>query len=662
MSLLAAAIGTILGSIYFVLGDYRILLAGIICLFFSVTIFTSLAHRKKEIVSLFIGFLLVFFNYNLRSEQLEFKDIQNIINSKISTGDYYCLIINNPREKFFKSDFIIEIKAKNPDLKERIREIFFPYRILGKSDSSKGLSINDIVGLENTNEKFSLEKLKSNRAKIYKKDKVFYEATNKDIVYVSHHESWINEMQGYIQRYFSRHLSPENAQIITSLVLGSQVVEIPARIVPSIFNLGLGHLFSASGFNLMLLSLMLTWIAHIFKLKPIIYAPIIILANFIYTGLAGFSPSIVRADILITVFLLLGLMKRKPRSIHVLIYLAAILLIMDPYTMFDIGFQLSYLATLAILIWTPRINNKLKEINYIPSYFKEIISVTIAVQILLLPLIMYYFDTLQAWSIIANLLLAPLFSVLTVTSFLGLCFIIEPLLNFFKYILELSNQLPCIDSHVNVNLETFLFLVLAFNLSAYSIFNKTGNEADSDISTIKKESQDDKLDDFVIRIFKTAINDKYLRASFIVISISMIIAINLCPPNIAKLVIKNGTIQGNKELEQIMQDKVINYKYLKVNNLDTLIIKKRHSLKDLNGLVNNIREVNLLILPNLKESDIYFDTLVELVKPQFVICSTNKKSSKVLTNLETLGRHANTIVNSGILYIGDGKFWSIAEI
>ncbi len=374
MSLLAAAIGTILGSIYFVLGDYRILLAGIICLFFSVTIFTSLAHRKKEIMSVFIAFLLVFFNYNLRSEQLEFQDIQNIINSKIHTGEYYYLIINNPREKFFKSDFIIELKAKNPDLKERIREMFFPYRILAKSDSSKGLSINDIVGLGNPGEQFTLEKLKSNRAKVYKKDKVFYQATNKNIVYISHHESWINDMQGYIQRYFSRHLSPENAQIITSLVLGSQVVEIPQRIVPSIFNLGLGHLFSASGFNLMLLSLMLTWIAHILKLKPIVYAPIIILASFIYTGLAGFSPSIV----------------------------------------FDIGFQLSYLATLAILIWTPRINDKLKNISYIPSYFKEIISVTIAVQILLLPLIMYYFDTLQAWSIAANLLLAPLFSVLTV--------------------------------------------------------------------------------------------------------------------------------------------------------------------------------------------------------------------------------------------------------
>ncbi len=654
MSLFAIAIGTIIGSIYFVLGDYRVLLAGVVCLFISTTVFTSLAHRKKEIISTFIAFLLVFFNYNLRSEQLEFQDIENIINNKIRSGDYYCLIINNPREKFFKSDFIIELKAKDPDLKEKIREIFLPYRILAKSDSSKGLSINDVVGLESS-KNFTLEKLKSNRAKIYKKDKVFYQATNKDVAYISHKNSWLQEMQGYIQRYFSRYLSPENAQIVTSLVLGSQVVEIPPRIVPAIFNLGLGHLFSASGFNLMLLSLMLTWIANILKLKPQISAPIIIVASFIYTGLAGFSASIVRADILITAFLILSLMKRKPRSMHFLIYLATILLIIDPYTIFDIGFQLSYLATLAILIWTPRINNKLKEVNYIPSYFKEVISVTIAVQILLLPLIMYYFDTLQAWSILANLLLAPLFSVLTVTSFLGLCFIIEPLLNFFKYLLELSNYLPCIDSHVNVNAETFIFLIIAFNLTAYSIFNKT------DLVINDTISQDDKLDDFIIRIFKRLFNDKYIRASIIISSIAMILAINLCPSNIVKLIIKDGKIQGNKELEQILEDKTINYKYLKVNNLDTLIIKKRNSLKDLNGLVDNIKEVNLLILPNLKESDIYLNTLVELTKPQFVICSATKKSPKVLLNLETLGRHANTIVNSGILYIGDEKFWSMAE-
>jgi ComEC/Rec2-related protein len=655
MSLLAAAIGTILGSIYFILGDYRVLIAGIVCLFISTMAFTSLVHRRKEILSCFIAFLIVFFNYNLRSEHLEYVQMENIINAQVTSRDYYCQIISNPRDKFFKSQFIIELKAKHPNLKERFREIFLPYRIIAKADSSHGLSINDVVGLSNPEEQFKLEKLKGNQAKVYKKDKVFYQATNKDIVYVSHKDSWIHALQGYIHRYFSRYLSPENAQITTSLVLGSQVVEIPQRINPYIFNLGLGHLFAASGFNLMLLSLMLTWIANLFRLKAKIYAPIIILASFIYTGLAGFSPSIVRADILITAFLILGLMKRKPRSMHFLCYLAAILLLIDPYTIFDIGFQLSYLATLAILIWTPRINNKLQDISYIPSYFKEVISVTIAVQILLLPLIMYYFDTLQVWSILANLVVAPIFSVLTVSSFLGLCFIIEPLLNLFKYFLELSSHLPYIDSHVNINLETFIFLVFAFNLSAYSIFNNREY-------TKPEDKQNDKLDDFFIRLFLKGLNDKYLRASVIIVSISMIIAINLVPPNIVKLKIKDGIIEGNKELVQIIQDKNINYKYFKINKLDTLIIKKRSSLKDLNGLVNNIREVNLLILPRLKETDIYFDTLVELVKPQFIICSATKETPKVMQNLEILGKHANTIVNSGILYIGDEKFWSIAEI
>ena len=657
MSLLAAAIGTIFGSIYFVLGDYRILIAGIVCLFLSTMVFTSLAHRRKEMLSFFIAFLIVFFNYNLRSEQLAYGDIENIINAQIRSKNYYCQIISNPRDKFFKSQFIIEIKAKNPDLKERLREYFLPYRIIAKADSSHGLSISDIVGLGGLHENFKLEKLKGNQAKVYKKDKVFYQATNKDIVYISHHDSWIHNLQGYIQRYYFRYLSPENAQIVTSLVLGSQVVEIPQRINPYIFNLGLGHLFAASGFNLMLLSLMLTWIATLFKLKPRVYAPLIILASFIYTGLAGFSPSIVRADILITAYLSLGLIKRKMRTIHFLFYLAAILLLIDPYTIFDIGFQLSYLATLAILFWTPRINDKLNNISYIPSYFKEVISVTLAVQILLLPLIMYYFDTLQVWSIVANLLLAPLFSVLTVTSFLGLCFIIEPLLNLFKYILELSSHLPYIDSHVNINLETFIFLVIVFNLTAYSIFNEKLVQSDK-----QADNQNDKLDDFVIRILKTVLNDKYLRASIIIVSIAMILALNLCPPNIVKLKIQNGMIEGNKEIVQIIEDKNINYKYFKINNLNTLIIKNRRSLKDLNGLINNIKEVNLLILPELKETDIYMETLVELIKPQFVICSATKETPRVMQNLEILGRHANTIVNSGILYIGDEKFWSIAEI
>lgn len=658
MSLLAAAIGTILGSIYFVLGDYRILIAGIVCLFFSTMVFTSLVHRRKEILSFFVAFLIVFFNYNFRSEHLEYIDMEALLNTKLASKNYYCQIISNPRDQFFKSQFILELKAKNPDLKERFRELFFPYRIIAKADASQGLSISDIVGLEAT-EQFKLVKLKGNQAKVYKKDKVFYQATNKDIVYISHHDSWIHTLQGYIRNYYFRYLSPENAQIVTSLVLGSQVVEIPQRINPYIFNLGLGHLFAASGFNLMLLSLVLTWIATLFKLKPKVYAPLIILASFVYTGLAGFSPSIVRADVLITAYLSLGLIKRKIRTFDFLFYLAAILLVIDPYTIFDIGFQLSYLATFAILIWTPRINNILQNMSYIPSYFKEVISVTLAVQILLLPLIMYYFDTLQAWSILANLVLAPLFSVLTVSSFFGLCFIIEPLLNLFKYILELSAHLPYIDSHVNINLETFIFLIIVFNLGAYSLLKQAGDPKDTESS---KEALNEKLDDFVLRLFKSAMNDKYFRASIVTVSISMIIALNLCPPNIVKLKIKDGMIEGNKEIIQVLEDKNINYKYFKINNLSTLIIKKRNSLKDLKGLVDNIREVNLLILPNLKETDIYMETLVELTHPQFVICSATKETPKVMQNLEILGRHANTIVNSGILYIGDEKFWSIAEI
>ncbi len=655
MSLFAAALGTIFGSIYFVLGDYRVLVAALVCLFISSSTFTSLTHRKKEILSFFIAFLLVFFNYNLRSEYLQYKDIETTINQKLQNKNYYLEIINKPKDNFFKSEFIAELKAVNPSFKERILEIFTPYRIIAKTDSSQGLALGDVISLADPTERLSLSPLTKIKAKIYKKDKVFYQAANKNIVYVNHKEQWIAQIQAHIQRYYAQHLSPENAQIITSLVLGSQVVELPKKFTKSIFNLGLGHLFSASGFNLMLLSLMLTWIAKILKLKPIIYSPLIIVASFIYTGLAGFSPSIVRADILITMFLILELMKRKPRSILLLVYLAAFLLALDPYTMFDLGFQLSYLATFAILIWATPISNKLKTIPYMPNYLTELISVTLAVQILLLPLILYYFNTLQAWSIAANLLLAPLFSVLTVVSFLGLYFIIEPLLNLFKYILKLSEQLPYVDSHVNVNFETFIFLMIVLNLTAYAFFKAKPAEPIKPLET-------NKLDDLLLQFIRFIIYDKYLRLSIITVSIAMILALNLCPPGIVKLRIEDGVIQGNKEIEAIVKNKKIKYKYIKVNNLEALVLNKRHSLKALRGLTTDIREVNLLIIPNLKEDDIYFDTLIELVKPQFVICSAKKQSPKVIHNIEVLGSHANTIVNSGILYIGHDKFWSITTI
>lgn len=651
MSPLTLAIGTILGSIYFVPGDNRALLAALICFFASSMVFTTLVHRKKEILSLFVGFLLVFFNYNLRSEHLEFINMQSILNNSKNS---YLEVIIPPKTQFFKSELLLELKSRKPNIQERFRELFLPYRVLGYSDSSKGISQGDIVALQDTNKNFSLEKIDIKKQKYHKVDKVFYKITNKDLIYIDHKDSWITNAQNTIIRYYNKTLSRENADITNSILLGNRVAVIPKEFSNQIRNLGLTHFFASSGSHLVILGLMLAWIFNLLKLSKKIRAPFITIVSFVYTALAGFSPSIVRADILVTVFALLDLLKRKPDSIKLLIYLAGIILLIDPYTMFDIGFQLSYLATLAILVWMPLIQAKFEKLK-IPKYLIEILGVTIAVQIVLQPLIMYYFDTLQVWSLLANLVFTPLLSLITMLAFSGFSFILEPLLNLFKYLISFTVNLPFIDSHININLETFVLLVIASNLLAYSIF-KANPDEDSNQKIVAT-----KLDQTIVNFISKIINDKYMRASIIFVSVLMISAINLLPPGINKLKIENGLIEGNQELAEFMQDKKQNFKYFKINNIQALVIKNRSSLKALSPLTEKLQDVNLLLLPKLSANDIYFDTLVDLVRPQFIITSMPKESPKALENIQILGSRANIIINSGVIYIGHNQFWSMAK-
>lgn len=654
MSPLFLAIGTILGSIYFVPGDNRVFVVALICFFGSSVIFTTLVHRKKEILSLFVGLLLVFFNYNLRSEHLEFIDLQRILNH---SNHSYLEIITPPKTQFFKSELLLELKATKPSLQERLREIFFPYRVLGYVDSSKGISQGDIVGLQDTNDKFTLEKINLKKQKYHKIDKVFYKITNKNLIYIAHKDSWVTKWQNDIIRYYKKTLSNENAAIVNSILLGNRVAVIPSTLSEQIRNLGLTHFFASSGSHLVMLGLMLAWLFNLFKLSKKIRTPFIIILSFIYTALAGFSPSIVRADILVTVFALLDLLKRKPHSVKVLVYLAAIILFIDPYTMFDIGFQLSYLATLAILVWMPLIKSKLEHINWIPNYIAEIIGATIAVQIVLQPLIMYYFDTLQIWSLIANLIFTPVLSLITMLAFSGMSFVLDPLLNVFKYLISFSINLPFIDSHININIETFVLLTVSFNLLAYSIFKPASAGSSSEKSKIVSKDLDQTAINFITRV----INNSYTRSSIIFASICIIAGFNLVPPGINKLKIENGLIANNKEITEFMQNKKENFKYFKINNIKALIIKNRSSLKALGPLTENLQEVHLLLLPKLSNKDIYFDTLVDLLRPQFIIASMPQESPKALENIQILGSKANTIINSGVIYIGHDKFWSITS-
>ena len=434
-------------------------------------------HREKIHTFLFFV-LLMFFNYNIRAEHLEYLDLNKYINEH----QVIFQIVSPVKDTIgLNNEFIVEVKNTKKSILNSFREIFAPYRFLAQTSSKKALSKGDIVKISNDLE---FEKLNYYRGKAYKKDKVFYKLKNKDIEFEKNTFSPFSNIRKKIRRYYIATLGKEKADICSSLLFGSRIIQLPKELSNSIRSLGLGHFFAASGFHLVVLVGFISFILTRLKFNPVISSVINSVIAIIYSGLAGFSPSI-RALVCVLAYFIVSASSRKLESIKLISLLAGIVIFIDPYTIFDLGFQFSYLATLALLIWAQPVSKNFN--NYreliteklfknesiykkifikISSFSSETLAVSLSVQILLAPISIYYFKSFPVWGILANLFFTPILSLIIVSSFLGLSFIISPLLSLVLFLFQTSNKLPFIHTQINLKFGSFSLLLILLILIA----------------------------------------------------------------------------------------------------------------------------------------------------------------------------------------------------
>jgi len=172
---------------------------------------------------------------------------------------------------------------------------------------------------------------------------------------------------------------------------------------------GLSHIVAVSGFNVTIIAeyLMLVGIfLGLWRKQAFWFA---IVGIFLFVLAVGFPSSAVRAGVMGS--LLLWAMKngRLANSFNAIIFAGAIMLLLNPLLLrWDIGFQLSFLATLGIIELSPFWENYLIRKNKIISEIQETILLTISASVFVLPIILYNFQLLSIISVLANLLVLPL--------------------------------------------------------------------------------------------------------------------------------------------------------------------------------------------------------------------------------------------------------------
>jgi len=216
-----------------------------------------------------------------------------------------------------------------------------------------------------------------------------------------------------------RNLSPFSAGIINALILGDRQ-DLSQYLLDILMKLGTIHIIAISGFNVGIVAFIILLILKIIKIprKPRYLLTILLLV--VYCILTGSSAPVVRATVMAIIFMSAYFIEREVNIYNSLSIATAIILAVNPWQLFEIGFQLSFLSVVSIVWLSPKIKSlfpeKLDKIPWLRSLILTF-SVSFAAWIGLMPLIAFYFKTFTTITVLANMIIVPYSAVITTTGF-----------------------------------------------------------------------------------------------------------------------------------------------------------------------------------------------------------------------------------------------------
>lgn len=164
---------------------------------------------------------------------------------------------------------------------------------------------------------------------------------------------------------------------------------------------GASHILALSGLHLSIIYMLLTLIfggrRKLFTMHSSLFT---IISVWAFVFLVGMPVSVVRAATMLTVYALLSLGRRDRMSVNTLAFTAIVLLMVSPLSFFDIGFQMSFMAVLSILLWMPLLDNR-------HHWLWGMMAVSCAAQMGTAPLIAYYFGRFSCYFLLTNLIVIP---------------------------------------------------------------------------------------------------------------------------------------------------------------------------------------------------------------------------------------------------------------
>uniref|UniRef100_UPI00404B3AF8 ComEC/Rec2 family competence protein n=3 Tax=Gelidibacter sp. TaxID=2018083 RepID=UPI00404B3AF8 len=255
--------------------------------------------------------------------------------------------------------------------------------------------------------------------------------------------------------------------IINALLLG-QRQDISPEIFNSYSQSGAIHILAVSGLHIGLILLILQR-----TFKPIEYikhgrfikTSIIVLLLWSFAIIAGLSPSVTRAVTMFSI-VAIGMNLKRPTNIYNTLAISLfVLLLFKPLFLFEVGFQMSYLAVISIVTIQPILEKFWKPKNKILKFYWQVFTVTVAAQFGVVPISLLYFHQFPSLFFVTNLAIIPVLGVILgfgiLVIFLALLKILPQwLASGYMEIIHLMNQLVAWVAHQ----EQFVFKDIPFSI------------------------------------------------------------------------------------------------------------------------------------------------------------------------------------------------------
>jgi competence protein ComEC len=245
--------------------------------------------------------------------------------------------------------------------------------------------------------------------------------TDLSVVHLGNETGWLDKITQGLQTFLldalKKNIPDQTLCGLAEAMLTGYREDLNRELLKAYTDTGVVHIIAISGLHLGLIF----WLADLFLRKsvPKRWVPamgflVILPMLWIFAVMTGSSASVLRSVIMFTMLLLGNALGKRSASMNGLLTSATILLLSNPFMVWDIGFQLSYAAVASILIFEKPIRKMLYLRNKVAVYCWSMITITLSAQVLTTPFILFHFHRFPLLFLFSNLVAVPLSSIILI--------------------------------------------------------------------------------------------------------------------------------------------------------------------------------------------------------------------------------------------------------